>query len=872
LLVGAEARAQEEDAQHGSAAGAPAEQAEQGSDRSAEESSQPPPAERTKASEAAPESEPPGTAEEEAPLETIPVPAPPEQVPASADSTILDDVVVTAQKTSKMQLIRDVPISISVIDDKFIANWGVTDVREAMLFVPNVRVEAAGFFFSPRVRGFSVNNNNKAFEPPAGFALDGIPYTRVEYFNAAVFDIDRIEAMRGPQGTTFGKNTTAGLIHVISKNPTKEWISNVDLQGGDYDRRRVEAAVSGPLISDFLNVRVAGLYDEREGFITNTTAAVSPVALPIMRGQGREAVRAKLHFPDLLATSTILTYENSTLESRGVGAELYHITDRVKAFLERYDPNADTVRGNYVTSVDSPDGRTVEIETYGGESAFALGAWRLVALGGFSEMKNRLDVDADFAPAPALYLNDMDRSPTTTFELRAEPPDLGGLLGLQELFGMDLGYTSVLIGAFYQHREIRDGGFRFKLGQQAYLEFTAAAEEDDQFADMVALVPPEVQSSLFTGEPTHGPGDFGDDYEESHQRFDQWSDQMALFTQIQWNFHPDWFLQIGARGSQEDKRALWNSQYTSPNRPVLLEGAGIEEFTAERETQEAEIQPKVSLSYKPFDELSLFAHWARAYKGGGFNAFAYRPIDDQLLYDPELATDWGIDAKGSLFGGSAQYNVSLYLLDIDNFQVLTNEPDPLVLGLGVTKVENAAKARAQGVEADFTWRAASWMTLIGTAAVNDTEYLDFKINACPADRDGASGDGTRDADPRDRRCDATGKPFPYTPKYNYTLFTNLGLPVTAGGMVFSVGGGIEYMSMQFLDTDLDERKIQESFFRYRANVGIGNPHQRWSFKVVGENLTDERTSFRNNDLAAGVFTNMQEPARAIFGQLRYEFF
>ena len=120
--------------------------------------------------------------------------AAPEPVPAekSADMIRLDTVQVTAQK--KLQVIETVPISMSVVDAKFIANWAITDMRTAMLFVPNVKIEEAGFFSSPRGRGFSFNNNTKAFEPPAGVALDGIPYTRVEYFNSAIFDIKRVGA------------------------------------------------------------------------------------------------------------------------------------------------------------------------------------------------------------------------------------------------------------------------------------------------------------------------------------------------------------------------------------------------------------------------------------------------------------------------------------------------------------------------------------------------------------------------------------------------------------------------------------------------------------------------------------------------------
>ncbi|MGH7804280.1 MAG: TonB-dependent receptor, partial [Candidatus Binatia bacterium] len=188
----------------------------------------------------------------------------------------VEEIVVTAQR--REQDAQDVPISMSVLDREFLAGQGVTDVREAMLFAPNVKVESAGFFSAPRIRGFTVNNNNVAFEPPAGMALDGVPYTNVAYFQAALFDTERVEVLRGPQGTTFGKNTTAGLIHVVSKDPSDEYSAFADLQYGELDRQRVELGIGGPLWKDVVNLRLAGLYDSRDGFVENTTAAVVPEA------------------------------------------------------------------------------------------------------------------------------------------------------------------------------------------------------------------------------------------------------------------------------------------------------------------------------------------------------------------------------------------------------------------------------------------------------------------------------------------------------------------------------------------------------------------------------------------------------------------
>ncbi|HSW11401.1 MAG TPA: TonB-dependent receptor plug domain-containing protein, partial [Solimonas sp.] len=496
-----------------------------------------------------------------APLPVIEVPqraatpAPPPPTPPK-NSLRIEEIVVTAQKTS--QLIEDVPISLSVVDQKFIADWGLTDVREVMLFVPNVKVEEAGFFASPRVRGFSFNNNNKAFEPPAGIALDGIPYTRVEYFNAALFDVQRIEALRGPQGTTFGKNTTAGLIHIISANPTDEFAGYAQVQGGELERRRIEAAVSGPLVDGVVNFRLAGLWDEREGFIDNTTAALASKAAEHLRSQQRSGFRAKLHFPELAGSDLKLSFESVEMVSGGAGAELFNASERIQAVLRRYDPNVDFIKNNYTASIDQPDGREVQIDSFVSEWNTSFGEWDWTALGGHSVMENQLDVDTDFSPAPAIFGHDSDRSPTSTLELRAVSPSFEGLLGLEQLFGANLGSSDLLIGAFYQHREIQGSGFRFRIGTLPFLELTVAGTQDEPAETLLGLLPPALVNQLFSAIPSL-PAGSDTAYEEVQQGFDQEADAIAGFGQLQWHFMPQWVFQAGLRYSQEDKSARWNS-------------------------------------------------------------------------------------------------------------------------------------------------------------------------------------------------------------------------------------------------------------------------------------------------------------------------
>ncbi len=759
----------------------------------------------------------------------------------------IEEIVVTAQK--REQAIEDVPISLSVIDQNFIAEQGITDIREAMLFVPNVSVESAGFFVSPRVRGFSFNNNNKAFEPPVGIAHDGIPYTRIPYFTGALFDVNRIEVLRGPQGTTFGKNTTAGLIHIISNDPAEESRGYLDLQLGDLNRQRLEAAWGGPLIEGKLNLRVAGLSDEREGFVHNTTHAIVPSAIEKMRGQKREGGRVKLGLPDLWGSELKFTFERVRMLSLGVGVEILRSAPELRDVVRRYDPQADFTGGNFINSIDGPDFRDVHIETLHGEWRRDLGAWSLTAVGSHSVLEQDLAADVDFTPAPGLNIYGSDRSPTSTLELRVASPLFDGL------FGLGGGSSELLAGVFWQHREIQDSLLQVELFLLPFLEITAGANADDLNSPGGLPLPPNIS----------GPDQSV--REQSSQFFGQRADTLAVFGQLEYHLAPRWTLQLGGRLGMEDKRASWVQVFDTPPPNTGLTATGLEEFTAAHGIEERQFQPKVSLNFQPRDGISLFAHWSRAFKGGGFNAFAFRGNEDELLYGPEQAEELGFDAKIKLLDGAAKLNISLYRMDIDDFQVLTREQQRTTVGLGISKVVNAATARAQGIEADLTMFLSRWAMLIATTGFNDTEYLDFPINECPADRPDTDGDYNQLTGEGDPRCDASGQPFAFAPRWNSTLTTLFRWPV--GKLDLKAGFTIEHQTDQFLDVDLDPRKVQEDFFRYKASLGLES--DRWSFKLIGENLSDEVTYIRQGDVLPGTFVGGTEPPRTLYGQFRWMF-
>ena len=757
---------------------------------------------------------------------TLAAGAPP--VFGQSEPRVIEEIIVTAQKREEAAI--NVPLSLSVIDDEFLSRQGITDLQELSVYIPNANIRLNAVFPDIRIRGFGTGVTNKAFEQSAGLAIDQIPYGRINYFRGALYDLERVEVLRGPQGTLYGKNTVAGLFNLIPKDPTDEFTGSLDVQLGELERHRVEAAIGGPLVKDFVSFRVAGLLYERDGFTRNTTAEVNPAALDRLGGIDNEAVRVRLAFPDLLGSSLKLSYDRFHIEAIGVGAEFAIVPQSTRPLYRRFDPNTDFEPDNRVASVDHPDGSVNEADTIAANWSYDIRGWSVDLVAGHSLLESATSFDADYSPAPASVITSGDDNAQTTAELRFTSPQFSGF--------------DVVAGVFYQRRLIRDSFLTLDVDPVLLSEGLVLQE-----------LPPLPLPPL-------PPNEGGVVKEASTLRFDQTSDAIAGFGQASWTFLPKWTLLLGLRLQEETKKADWVRTFDTPTSVTFTQVLQWEEFTAEREKSEFQVSPKVSLNYRPSDDISLFARWSRGFKGGGFNEFASGPGDDELLFDQEKVSEWAIDAKMKLFDGAANLNVSLFDMKLEDFQVLTSPPGALTI-----TVINAAEARARGVESDLTWYPTRWLTLVGAVGFNDSEFLDFEFGTCSEDRNNTDGDG-------DPRCDHTGQPLVRAPKWTSALTEITTLPLMgAFGLTHSFT--VEYQDTQFVDfeTSFDDRKRQPSFFRFRTSIGFGNVDQGWSLQLVVENLSDVATRSGAGDVQVlrGHIWQFPDPGRLFYGQLRWSF-
>jgi iron complex outermembrane recepter protein len=805
------------------------------------------------------------------PLPTIPL-ATGETPPLASDAVQLDDVMVTSQK--RVQSIQDVPISVTALTGQMLYEQAVTDVREALQLTPNARIDSAGFFAAPRVRGFTLNNNNKSFEPPVGMVLDGIPHSRTEYFNAALMDVERLEVMRGPQGTTFGKNTTAGLVSLISARPSSAPTGVLTLEGGELDRRRIEGAYGGPL-GDSLNVRVAGLLDERAGFVENTTARVLASAPRELKDRRRTGVRAAVEMPDLWGTTLLVAHEEYALYDGGAALEMISSGPVLRDVIRtNYDRYADFTPGNWVQSQDYADFRDVSLRRTRFEATRAFGEWELVALGAHSVLDQTLALDTDFTPAPAILGSGNDYSPESYGEVRIASPTLAGLLGLSFMPGE----SDFLVGVSGGRRQILNSHFKFGINNRPFWDLVAAAG-----ADANSDAPP---GGIVGGVP-FDPLVTPDKFDEMDQLFEQTADELSGFAHMKWTFLPAWGLgmELGGRYTTEKKQGFWDMEFTTPSPNPTLQAVGAEEFTATRQLDLENFQPKVSLNWQPQRDLGVFLHWEKGFKAGGFNAFAFREgtdpttnagfEDDDLQFRDEVATNIGLDVKTWLFGRTMNLNVSLFREEVKDFQVLIRENPPGTIGLGTSRVINAEEAYAEGVEADLRWLPLSWLNITGSLGVLKTEFVSFKDGECPVGHTDPADDG----DPDNPRCNQSGKSFPFAPELSGALSVRVNTPMERwplvgpafSGLSFVAGAVAEYEDTQLLDIDLDERKRQPAYTRYKADIGLSSMANRWTVRLVGENLTNTVTWVRMGDILTDVIHGSQNQPRLMYLQFRQEF-
>lgn len=246
---------------------------------------------------------------------------------ANAGGVLLEEITVTARKTSER--LQDVPVSVSVIEGDFIENRGILNIQEAAKFVPgfSFRTDHSQRAFTG-FRGIGVQGGGS--QPSIGVFVDGVYQPGVQFFSQPLLDVERIEFLKGPQGTLYGRNTLGGAISIITRRPTNDWNGRIELGAGNAATRSAQGTLNMPLVEDHAFLRVSASHDETEGFqrstVRNNMATFRDV----------DSVRASLLLqPSERFEATLSTYYTDQFNS----ANTYAIVQRPDQFSRLFQGN-----------------------------------------------------------------------------------------------------------------------------------------------------------------------------------------------------------------------------------------------------------------------------------------------------------------------------------------------------------------------------------------------------------------------------------------------------------------------------------------------------------------------------------------------------
>ena len=704
-----------------------------------------------------------GTADASSPSQAIVSEPSPQNQPAGRAgpaSTSGGEVVVTARRRSES--VQRVPIAISVIGGTALAETGAYNVSRLTQLQPTLQ------FYSTNPRNSAANIRglgapfgltNDGIEQGVGIYVDQVYYSRVASATFDFTDVDRVEVLRGPQGTLYGKNTTAGAINVVTRKPSFEPETRVELTGGNLDFFQGKASVSGPLVDDRVAIRLSTSITTRRGTITNVRQD------EYQNSQDNQGVRAQMLYRATPSLDLTL-YGDYNRQNPNCCVQYYARTGATQRPLNRQYAALAAAQGYAVPSTD-PFDRVTDVDT-------DLRAKQ--ELGGLSLVAN-WDVGAATLTSVTAYRfwhwdpsNDRDFIGLPITTVSANPSQ-------QSQFSQELRITSngthavdYVLGAFYFHQTIDTQGVQVQgpAASAFLLSPTSPAGRDP------------VTLNGLTARNTIG--------------FTNTS--AALFGKLTWHPAPGLSIAPGLRLNYDRKNGSYVSVVTTGTGATTLsadQGGVLSPQAYDPRFDNWNLSGDITVSYEFTPAVFGYATYARSYKSGGINLSGLpldatnNPILAAATVSPEKVNHYELGLKTRLLDGRATVNLAAFWTEISDYQAnVTNGQ------LGVLRgyLANAGKVRTRGFELDTAFRPTQGLNLYANGAFTDAQYVRFVDAPCPPELSGGTiaAAGQVPSAPgipggiSPTNCDISGQRLPGVSKWAFSYGAEYALPAARAGL------------------------------------------------------------------------------------------
>jgi len=788
----------------------------------------------------------------------------------------IQEITVTAQR--RAENIQDVPIAVTALTSQVLEQKGVNDVSQITNYIPNVVIDNNAPFagstsvLSAYIRGIGQNDFAFNFDPGVGVYVDGVFYARTVGANVDLLDVERIEVLKGPQGTLFGRNTIGGAISIVTRRPADEFTWRGEVTAGDYKRFDVRGAIDVPLVANRLLSNIAFSSKRRDGYqrripfpgdvgdidgFTNFRAAGYSTS-DREGGQNEQNVRGKLLWiaNDDVEVTFAADYTNVD-QPASASTLLRTVTDGpTPAFGQFYnlcigtpadvlngvintspDPNGPPVFGfNTVNGVCGPRG-IAGLDR--GTPATALGAVNADGTTAndrapYSDVFVTGNIDTSYATGNSFSrIENYGISATIDW-------DLGGGTNLKSItayrdlewsVGMDLDgsplemlHTSFFMTQHQASQEVQLSGVALN-DRLNWLVGAYYFTEGGWLVDHVTFPAGLLQ--------IYGPNLLN-------------TDAYAAFTHLNYRLTDRWGLTLGLRYTREEKEfegfqhdlngfnykiagcpdpsgpspvpGLTCQQllgFPDPNDPLRYFPPGLQKRNF------SDTSPRVGFEFHASDDVMLYASYSEGFKSGSWTTRLSNPLDTAPSFDPEEATSYEIGVKSQLWGRRIVLNAALFWTDYEGIQLNFQE------GVSPT-FRNAGDAELKGGEIEFQGLLTDRFTLTAAAGYVDAKYTRVEPQTGL----------TTDFD------------LPKTPDLTFTIGPRYTMPLGNGGRL-TLDADYSYTAALFNDTANTPLLRRPATDIVNASITYTAPTGNWDLVLGGTNLTDERFLITGQDQSAG---------------------
>ncbi len=699
---------------------------------------------------------------------------------SDAAASIMDNIIVTARK--REESLFETPVAVTVISDEFLEVTGFNTVNDLVRFVP-------GFDLTPintsratgsKIRGISTFSFSDGFESSVATVIDGVVLGREAQGFFDFFDVETIEIIKGPQGTLFGKNASAGVINIRTKDPEFEFGAGGDISYGRYNEFKIRGSVTGPLVGNKLAARLSGTFNRRDGVLDNVLPGEDD-----LNDKSTYSLRGKILYQptaDLTVKFTgdfveednrccQPTFRNAGPPNLAVGFALnsgvLQIGDALSAVGIVPGPRNRSVAvlDENILQDSQAGGAALDVEyDFGAATLKSITSYRAWEINEFNEADGVSNSNA----------NNRNGTVSSTKQFSQE----------LRLDGSFLDRVSYVAGLYYFHQDL-----------------DAQGQVDVELALPFAI-----------------PG-LGNLNSRTNADRAVENDSFAVFTETTIDITDKLSLILGGRFTHEEIEA-WYNRVGTPINPLLpFSGSNFgPDVTGFQKVEDDNLSGRFIGRYFWTDDLMTYASWSRGYKGPGIdvaesvNVAAITTPGGLPVLAPEVPTLIEAGFRSQLFEGQVSTNVTFFHQNVRDLQTITSDSLGNVLNLSIDKLNT------MGIEADlvFAPNFIDGLTITGGFTWNEVDIVEFSDNVA-----------------------LEGSRFRDSPRYFYSLIGNYQKPILNTNFTGFLQGEWAWQSSKNTTLGQDDFAVVDSYGLLNLRVGIDSPDQRYGVIFAVENALDK---------------------------------